>query len=80
MVIRKPPKKTMGLGDRMKIAVICWSASMLTAYYAKLLPQMDATFMAGLLTSTLGSMGIDVMRREPDPTPPPPSRKPPTTS
>ena len=80
MVVRKPPKKPMALGNIMKIAVICWSASMLTAYYAKLLPQMDATFMAGLLTSTLGSMGIDVMRREPDAQPPTPPRKPPTTS
>ena len=53
----------MSLTNVMKVSVVVWSASMLTAYYAKVLPQMDATFMAGLLTSTLGSLGVDVMKK-----------------
>ena len=53
----------MSLTNFMKVSVVVWSAAMLTAYYAKILPQMDATFMAGLLTSTLGSLGVDVMKK-----------------
>ena len=56
----------MSLTNLMKVSVVVWSASMLTAYYAKILPQMDATFMAGLLTSTLGSLGVDVMKKSPE--------------
>lgn len=56
----------MSLTNTMKVGVVVWSASLLTAYYAKILPQMDATFMAGLLTSTLGSLGVDVMRKSED--------------
>lgn len=59
----------MSLTNIMKVSVVMWSASMLTAYYAKILPQMDATFMAGLLTSTLSSLGVDVMRKHDDDSP-----------
>jgi hypothetical protein len=69
----------MPLINIMKISVVVWTASLLTAYYAKLLPQIDATFIAGLLTSTLGSMGVDIMRKQDDePTPPSASPAPPT--
>lgn len=64
----------MSLTNAMKVSVVVWSAGLLTAYYAKILPQMDATFMAGLLTSTLGSLGVDVMKKSDDddkPTPRP---------
>jgi hypothetical protein len=61
----------MPLINMMKISIVVWTAGLLTAYYAKLLPQIDATFIAGLLTSTLGSMGVDIMRKNDDePTPP----------
>lgn len=53
----------MPLINIMKISVVVWTAGLLTAYYAKILPQMDATFIAGLLTSTLGSLGVDVMKK-----------------
>ena len=56
----------MSLVNAMKITVVVWTAGLLTAYYAQLLPKMDATFIAGLLTSTLGSLGIDVMRKNDD--------------
>lgn len=62
----------MSLINAMKISVVVWTAGLLTAYYAQLLPKMDATFIAGLLTSTLGSLGIDVIRKgdDDDRTPP----------
>lgn len=66
-------RKPMSLINAMKITVVVWTAGLLTAYYAQLVPKMDATFIAGLLTSTLGSLGIDVMRKSDDddkPTPP----------
>jgi hypothetical protein len=68
----------MPLINIMKISVVVWTASLLTAYYAKLLPQIDATFIAGLLTSTLGSMGVDIMRKNDD-EPMAPTAKPPAT-
>ena len=69
----------MPLGNVLKVSVVIWTATLLTAYYAKVLPQMDATFIAGLLTSTLGSLGVEVMKKndEDDKTPPPtPTRNP----
>ena len=56
----------MSLINVIKISVVVWTAGLLTAYYAQLVPKMDATFIAGLLTSTLGSLGIDVMRKNDD--------------
>ncbi len=58
--------KPMPLTNVIKISVVVWTAGLLTAYYARILPQMDATFIAGLLTSTLGSLGIDVMKKSDD--------------
>jgi hypothetical protein len=68
----------MPLINMMKISIVVWTAGLLTAYYAKLLPQIDATFIAGLLTSTLGSMGVDIMRKQDD-EPTQPAAKPPTS-
>ena len=65
--------KPMSLINFMKISVVVWTAGLLTAYYAKILPQMDATFIAGLLTSTLGSLGVDIMKKDEEKTPPPPT-------
>lgn len=56
-------RKPMSLINVMKVGVVVWTATLLTAYYARMLPSMDATFIAGLLTSTLGSLGIDVIRK-----------------
>lgn len=53
----------MSLINFMKVSVVVWTGSMLTAHYAGILRDIDATFIAGLLTSTLGSMGVDVMRK-----------------
>jgi hypothetical protein len=69
----------MSLINAMKVSVVVWTAGLLTAYYAQLLPKMDATFIAGLLTSTLGSLGIDIMRKNDDDDRVPPKTTPPIT-
>jgi len=69
----------MPIVNIMKVSVVVWTAGLLTAYYAKILPQMDATFIAGLLTSTLGSLGVEVLKKsdeeEKTPTPTPPTTR-----
>ena len=80
---RKPlsRRRPMSLVNAIKIAIVMWTAGLLTAYYAQFLPKMDATFIAGLLTSTLGSLGIDIMRKsEDDDRGAPPTRQTPTNT
>lgn len=54
----------MSVTNVIKVSVVVWTAALLTAYYARILPQMDATFIAGLLTQTLGSLGLEVMKKK----------------
>ena len=68
----------MSVTNVIKISVVVWTAALLTAYYGKILPQMDATFIAGLLTQTLGSLGLEVMKKDKDEDDKPTSRKAPT--
>ena len=56
----------MSVTNVIKISVVIWTAVLLTAYYGRVLPQMDATFIAGLLTQTLGSLGLEVMKKGKD--------------
>ena len=56
----------MSVTNVIKISVVVWTAVLLTAYYGRVLPQMDATFIAGLLTQTLGSLGLEVMKKGKD--------------
>ena len=56
----------MSVTNIIKISVVIWTAVLLTAYYGRVLPQMDATFIAGLLTQTLGSLGLEVMKKGKD--------------
>lgn len=56
----------MSVTNVIKISVVVWTAALLTAYYGRILPQMDATFIAGLLTQTLGSLGLEVMKKDKD--------------
>ena len=56
----------MSVTNVIKISVVVWTAALLTAYYGKILPQMDATFIAGLLTQTLGSLGLEIMKKDKD--------------
>jgi hypothetical protein len=67
----------------VRMVVLGWSASLLTASYLGIIKTLDATFIAGLLTSTLGSFGLSVIGKEPEKKPPgtkpltpPPTRTP----
>ena len=45
-------------------AVMIWTAGMLTAHYVGFVHNMDATFVAGLFTSTLATFGVTTTRRD----------------
>lgn len=66
----------MSVTNVIKISVVVWTAALLTAYYGKILPQMDATFIAGLLTQTLGSLGLEVMKKKDEDEKPAPRKAP----
>ena len=42
----------------IRAAVMVWTAGLLTAHYAGVVKNMDATFIAGLFTSTLATFGV----------------------
>lgn len=75
------------LSTIVRMSVLAWSASLLTASYLGIVRDLDATFIAGLLTSTLGTFGLQVVgkpqsQQEPGPAPksaPKITSKPPTT-
>lgn len=56
--------------DVVKLAVLIWSAGMLTASYAGWLPKMDPTFIASLLSGTLAGYGISRIDNSKKPQPP----------
>ena len=56
--------------DVVKLAVLIWSAGMLTASYAGWLPKMDPTFIASLLSGTLAGYGISRIDNSKKPTNP----------
>ena len=66
----------MSVTNIIKISVVVWTAALLTAYYGRVLPQMDATFIAGLLTQTLGSLGLEVMKKKDEDEKGPPKKAP----
>lgn len=47
-------------------AVMVWSAGMLTAHYFGVVKNLDATFIAGLFTSTLASFGVTTVGKSED--------------
>lgn len=47
----------------VRLLVLAWSATLLTLGYAKYLPEMDATFIASIFTSTLATFGVDAQRK-----------------
>jgi len=44
--------------ELVKLAVLVWSAAMLTSSYMGFFQKMDPTFIASLLSGTLASYGI----------------------
>ena len=47
----------------VRMAVLIWSAGMLTLGYMGALNKMDPTFVAAVFTSTLSTFGIDAQRK-----------------
>jgi hypothetical protein len=60
---RRPPSETR-IAELVRLSVLSWSAAMLTASYAGVLPKMDPTFIASIFTGSLAWYGIS--KREPD--------------
>jgi hypothetical protein len=48
----------------VRIAVLIWSAGMLTLGYMGVMNKMDPTFVAAVFTSTLSTFGIDAQRKK----------------
>jgi len=48
----------------VRMAVLIWSAGMLTLGYMGVMNKMDPTFVAAVFTSTLSTFGIDAQRRK----------------
>jgi hypothetical protein len=51
------------IGEFVRLAVLVWSATLLTASYAGMLPKMDPTFIASIFTGSLAWYGISKIER-----------------
>lgn len=54
------------MGALIRIAVLSWSAALLTASYAGLLPKMDPTFIATVFTASAATFGVNTMKKGDD--------------
>lgn len=61
----KPPDpKERCMSTFVRGVVMLWTAGMLTAHYAGIVKNMDATFIAGLFTSTLATFGVTSIKKD----------------
>jgi len=51
------------MGQIIRIAILSWSAALLTASYAGLLSKMDPTFIATVFTASAATFGINTMKK-----------------
>lgn len=51
------------MGQIIRIAILSWSAALLTASYAGLLAKMDPTFIATVFTASAATFGINTMKK-----------------
>jgi hypothetical protein len=56
-------KKENALGQVIRIAILGWSAALLTASYAGALSKMDPTFIATVFTASAATFGINTMKK-----------------
>jgi len=56
-------KKEKAMGQVIRIAILSWSAALLTASYAGLLSKMDPTFIATVFTASAATFGINTMKK-----------------
>jgi len=64
----------------VRMAVLIWSAGMLTLGYMGVMNKMDPTFVAAVFTSTLSTFGIDAQRKREEELHSPSSSKKPKSS
>ena len=62
-VVGKNLKDNICMVAFVRIAVLIWSAGMLTLGYMGVMNKMDPTFVAAVFTSTLSTFGIDAQRK-----------------
>ena len=56
-------KKENAMGQLIRIAILSWSAALLTASYAGALAKMDPTFIATVFTASAATFGINTMKK-----------------
>jgi hypothetical protein len=56
-------KKEKAMGQVIRIAILSWSAALLTASYASMLSKMDPTFIATVFTASAATFGINTMKK-----------------
>ena len=56
-------KKEKAMGQVIRIAILSWSAALLTASYAGMLAKMDPTFIATVFTASAATFGINTMKK-----------------
>jgi len=59
-------KKEKAMGQVIRIAILSWSAALLTASYAGMLSKMDPTFIATVFTASAATFGINTMKKSGD--------------
>ena len=63
MEFLKNKKMENAVGQLIRIAILSWSAALLTASYAGLLSKMDPTFIATVFTASAATFGINTMKK-----------------
>jgi hypothetical protein len=58
-----PNKKEKCMSTVIRIAILGWSAALLTASYAGALAKMDPTFIATVFTASAATFGINTMKK-----------------
>jgi hypothetical protein len=56
-------KKETCMSTVIRIAILSWSAALLTASYAGALSKMDPTFIATVFTASAATFGINTMKK-----------------
>jgi hypothetical protein len=59
-------KKEKCMSTVIRIAILGWSAALLTASYAGALSKMDPTFIATVFTASAATFGINTMKKGDD--------------
>jgi hypothetical protein len=57
-------KRKEAMGQLIRVAILSWSAALLTASYAGLLAKMDPTFIATVFTASAATFGINTMKKD----------------